>query len=236
MTELVVYTCVTGGYDDVDVTLGQAEAVPEPGVSYVMFSDSAELLSRDKFIVGARGVQWEVRPARDLPQLRDRRRHARWHKMHSCLLFPEAKYTLWVDGSQRFLAVRPLQDIVQPSLVDPVVLSTFKHPLRSCIYQEIAACIRLNKDNPELMRQQVDRYRRENYPPYAGLAETSVIARRNCRTVSEFEAHWWSELNQGSLRDQLSFNYISHKLGEPYGVIPGCREKSDYFQFVKHKR
>jgi len=160
------------------------------------------------------------------------RRAARYHKLHPHLLFPDADMSVWIDGSQEMTA--DPRDIFDKYMRDRDI-STFKHPERTCVYQEQRACLRLKKDDPVKMKQQMDRYIAEGYPAFNGMVETTMTCRRHTPDVARFNEAWWFEIQKGSLRDQLSFNFVSWKLGIPYSHVPGCRDKSPYCKFYPHK-
>jgi hypothetical protein len=232
MNRLLVYSCVTGNYDAIDAVLLRSAPKPEEGVKFVLYTDKLSKKEKPrKFKV--KTVEWELRPLLWQHPL-SLRRSARWHKINSHLLPDDAEYTLWLDGSQKIKAISLMNDLVKP-LENNWNLATFKHPSRICIYQELSACIKLNKDNPVLMQQQIAKYRAEGYPPYNGLAETACVLRKNCEQITEFNKFWWQQLETHSYRDQLSFNYTAWKLNQPYGRIPGSRAKSVFFEFVPHK-
>lgn len=219
MPKLLIYSCVTGGYDSISASL--LASVVEPGVSYVLYTD-------DKVSVGS---AWEVRPLIWRHPL-CQRRTARWHKVNSHLVCGEFEHTLWLDGSQRIRAAGLLDSL--PSWYGDHSVASFKHPERTCVYQEFQACRQLLKDNSELMQQQVGTYRASGYPPFNGLAETSCVLRKSTAEIAQFNMAWWRELAAWSYRDQLSFNCVAHRCGLKCGVIPGCRSYSPFFEYVPH--
>ncbi len=140
------------------------------------------------------------------------------------------KPALWIDGSQRITApLLPLFESLKHRQI-----ATFKHPDRTCVYQEVKACQSLRKHNAELMNRQVARYQKEGYPPFNGLVETAVLFRQPTVEVERFNYIWWEQIHTGSYRDQLSFNYSISKTGIQYVHIPGDRTKSPWFEFVPH--
>lgn len=232
MIKLLVYSCVTGNYDAIGASILASVPKLENDVKFVLYTDSLQSTDQPR-IRKTDEIEWELRPLLWQHPL-SLRRSARWHKINSHLLPDVAEYTMWLDGSQRIKRVSLLSEVLAP-LQGRFDLATFKHPDRTCVYQELNACIRLQKDNPTLMRQQTEKYQKEGYPPYFGLVETSCVVRRSCPHVTEFNKLWWDELNSRSHRDQLSFNYVAWKLKQSYGRIPGSRAKSAFFEFVPHK-
>lgn len=231
MSKITVYSCITGRYDVVNHTLMRSIGLAEPDVKYVLYTDMVtqpEMRTNPKA-----SISWEYRPLVWKHPL-CRRRTARWHKINSHLLPDDAEYTVWVDGSQRVKPIGIRTQLVEP-LAGRYVLAAFKHPDRTCVYQELQACINHKKDNPQLMKMQIDKYRKEGYPAWNGLVETACVFRRNCQNVTNFNELWWQQLNENSYRDQLSFNYAAWKLGQEYGIIPGRRDTSRFFEFVPHK-
>jgi hypothetical protein len=85
------------------------------------------------------------------------------------------------------------------------------------------------------MARQMERYRKESYPKNNGLCACTILLRRhNSPDIIEAMENWWQEISNGSFRDQLSFNYIAHKCGLEYGIIPGHVYKSrKYFSYKK---
>lgn len=231
MSNIVVYSCVTGAYDMINSTLISSIGVHEPNVRYVLYTDQVKKI---KTVNNPKSkISWEFRPLVWQHPL-CQRRTARWHKINNHLLPDDADYTVWVDGSQQIKEVGIFSKLVEP-ISGRYMLGTFKHPNRTCVYQELQACINRKKDNFQLMRNQIKKYREDNYPPYNGMVETSCVFRKACPEVTAFNALWWEQISNNSFRDQLSFNYAAWKLNQPYGIIPGCRSDSRFFRFIPHK-
>ena len=226
MPSTVVYSCVSGQYDNLLATLFKSQPKAEDGVKYVVFVDNVTAPTK-------KGI-WEVRPL-FWSHASSGRRSARWHKLHPHLLFPSADYTVWVDGSQIIKPIKVFQDLVQP-YTQKFDIATFKHPIRDCVYQELNACKQLRKDDPAVMEKQIEFYKKVGYKPRSGMVETACVIRKNTDQVVRFNDKWWSELDANSYRDQLSFNYVSWLCKIPYGHIPGHRSQSPFFNFVMHRR
>ena len=187
---------------------------------YIAFSDT---------ICDAVKDGWAIR---HVDKSDDPRRCARRLKILSHETFPDAEYTLWVDG-----CLTPVEEAWK--LVDCFLngadLCVFEHMDRNCVYQELEACTKLKKDDPVLMRKQLRRYKHLGYPYHNGLAETTAVLRRETAAIKTFNELWWSEIEQGSIRDQLSFNYAAWRLGVAYTTFEGTRVSSPHFIWRPHR-
>lgn len=221
MYKVVVYSCVTGGYDKLEKTLLASRPKIDCNTEFYIFTENS---------LSAIDSVWQVNPL--VCKLENHRKTSRWHKANSHLLFPDADITVWVDGSQKFKSFRLFKDFIEPCLNNGI--ATFKHPDRDCIYQEYHACWQLKKDSKTIMEEQVNKYMAEGYPAHNGLVETACVVRENTKKVSAFNELWWNEINSHSIRDQLSFNYVSWLTKTPYSIIPGCRVNSPFFSFSNH--
>jgi hypothetical protein len=238
----VIYSCVTGRYDDVLATVLASKALADEHTDFVLFSDRPDLVEAgvDEVYRQVGGhLAWTIRPVK-YKHPTCNVRTARWHKINSHLSVPEYDYSLWIDGSQTIKGVNLRSEVIEPYFSLPESKSqpvaTFKHPDRTCVYQEAVACRKLRKDNPILLAKQVQSYRDEDYPPYNGMVETACVVRNNSVAVRRFNEFWWNQLTKFSRRDQLGFNYTSWKTGIGYGHICGHRARSPYFEFVPHKK
>lgn len=232
MRKILVYSCVSGDYDDLARSLYASECFPEDNVRFVLFTNTNK-----EFCVGTKsGVQWRVKPLLwKHPSCN--RRTARWHKVNSHLIPGDHEVAVWIDGTHCVKKISVSSQLVEASIGSNTSASlfTFKHPIRCCVYQELDACIRYNKDNPHLMHTQVASYRQEGYPELNGMVETGCVLRKVNQSTALFNSEWWAEIQKYSFRDQLSFNYVAWKSNFRYGILPGSGTESPFFRYVKHK-
>ena len=95
-----------------------------------------------------------------------------------------------------------------------------KHPVRNCVYKEAEACIILNKDDKNIIENQISEYKEEGFRENVGMVASGVFIYNVLPDVTEFLNEWWEEISEYSRRDQLSFNYIADKLGFEYNLMP----------------
>ena len=241
MSKTLVYSCVAGKHDNVIKSLLSSLAPTEQDVEYVLYTDqtikNAVKISQDCYQYQAPNgsIVWQIKPlVWEHPLCK--RRTARFCKVNPHIFCTaDITHTIWLDGTQVIKEDVKLVDSMLPFLKDNFI-STFKHPERICVYQELNACIKYKKDNKALMQQQIENYRKEGYPAYNGLVETACLLRKQGETATEFNKNWWAEIELNSYRDQLSFNYVAWKYKQKYGLIPGRRDKSNFFHHILHSK
>ncbi len=220
---LVVYTAIFGGYDHL-----KQPRVISPETNYYVLTNLTLLSPPHPWRAKIVDSNW------DCP--RSPIKAARWCKTHPELLFPRADGTVWIDGNIRLLT--SIDELTRRALWQDLDnhldMGLFAHPHRSCVYTEASACISLNKDDPDIIRAHMARYREEGYPANAGLVATGVLVRKPTDQIKAFNKAWWYEIEGGSVRDQLSFNYVVRRLGVPYGIIPGSIFNSPFVCVEPH--
>lgn len=222
--EIVVYTAITGGYDRLlrlnDQCVGSARQVA--------FLDAA---TRS----GAKATgRWEVRDIESRDP--DPRRQAKLRKVMPERFFPEARYSLWIDGNVALIHPFDIRRLIDEFL-GGADLCIARHHARTCLYQEAAVCRARRLDLADVIDRQMTRYRREGFPAGYGLNEAPVILRRHTDAVREFDRLWWHEICRGSRRDQLSLNYVLWKTGLPIAEFPlPIQDNNGLFAKVAHAR
>ena len=86
------------------------------------------------------------------------------------------------------------------------------------------------KDNPEIIKKQIENYDLLGYPRNNGLITGMVILRRhNERDCIQVMEDWWTEIKYNSKRDQLSFNYVAWKNNLKFNYMDGDSRNNEYF-------
>ena len=191
----VVYTCISGPYD----TLKDPRFINSE-YDYVCFTDQ-------KFVSNI----WDVRPLpaglEGLTQVKKQR------KVKVCphLYLKEYDFSVWIDANVDIIG--NIEDYVQSNCAkEKGAFAVGEHPQRKCLYDEAEACISLKKDTQEHIDPQLKRYRAEGFPKMFGLPQTCIVFRyHNDPGCIKLDEDWWSEIEKGSHRDQLSFSYASWK-------------------------
>lgn len=185
---VVFFTAVAGGYDRI-----LPPVVIDERADYVAFTDDPR---HDN------GSIWQERRFDFVDA--DPSRTARFAKTHPHLYFADYDAAVWVDGNLQ-IACR-YADLMKGQSAD-TGLVTWIHPFRDCVYDEIEECQRRNKDDPGVMQAHVQQLRAAGYPAKYGLVESSVIVFNRLGPAEiAFLTDWWRLIDNGSRRDQLSFN------------------------------
>ncbi len=209
----VCYTAITGGKDLLKETQNTT------GAKFVAFVDRP-----------IPSTTWELRDAHT--EFSDPNRNAKIHKVNPHVYFPEAEYSLWVDGTIE--VVDPMDLLIERYLEDADI-ALFKHYERNCAYSEAMVCGAMGLDDQEVMSKQMARYyMQEQYPIDNGLAECTIILRRHTPKIQKLNEMWWAEIQKGSRRDQLSFNYCCWKLGIEYNEMEGTVYQNSHFLYTRH--
>ena len=160
---------------------------------------------------------------------------ARYIKTHPHLLFPEYKYSIFIDGN-----IRTVTDISKfvNNINKNTKIAIHPHPYRECIYNEAVNCKRSGKGNSKVIDMQMEEYKKEGMPEKYGLFETNVVVREHnndlCKKIME---DWWDEIKNKSERDQLSLTYVLWKNGlksNDIGVIYDSIKNNFNLQVLDH--
>ena len=206
--KIIIYTCIVGGYD----------ALKEPlllfdNVEYICFTEDAASIKK------AENSKWSIRQIPEtILKKYDRTLSNRYIKMHPKELFPEADYTVYVDGNigiQSFLGTYLLQTKAKTGI------AIFSHSQRQCAYVEAKVCISRRKGSREAIERQMQDYEKAGFPKNYGLYECTILAvdLRNTRSTELMEKWWQEFVRSKSRRDQLSLPYVMWKSGMKYTDI-----------------
>lgn len=200
----VVYSCITGGYDNVAVHKYVA-----PDWDYVLFTDNQDLINAGHF------AHWVIRPL--VFDKLSNVKNARWHKVNAHKLFPEYDYSLWIDSSIIINNDGPFK-LCNSLIRKKALIGVPNHPIRRCIYDEALEIKNRGIDYPKVVDAEMLFLQSERYPRNNGLTETGILFRKHNEIGTMLDL-WWSMIERFSKRDQLSFNYALWKTGTPYVSI-----------------
>jgi hypothetical protein len=118
-----------------------------------------------------------------------------------------SEFSMWVDAS--FTINVDLNLWWEKYFKRP--FTTPYHPLRNCVYEEVAACIRNVRGDVNEISAQGKKYRRERVPARAGMISSGILMRQKVHEVERFCELWYHEMMRESTRDQLAWAYTMFK-------------------------
>ena len=192
----VVYTCITGNYDNII----EPSFITE-GFDYICFTDNSGLTS----------VNWKIIVINDFPEGLSNVKKQRYVKVNAHKFVSKYDLSIWVDGN---IVIKNNLDFFLFHYCNDDSKSIFipRHPIRDCIYVEGITCEKCGKDTAEHINPQMKRYKEEGFPEKYGLVQTNIMIRKhNSPECIKLMEEWWHEIENGSHRDQLSFNYVLWK-------------------------
>ena len=221
--KLLVYSAVFGGYDSV-----KCPAFPEEDVTWHLFTDKD--VPEDS--------AWDFVSILDPTD--NPRRDARLIKTSMPTMLQSAGFdaTLWIDGSMTPKV--PVHGLVDKWL-EHRNFAAFVHPERDCVYDETRHITKLGKDSEARMTAARRCLAQDDFPMSYGLAATGILARWQCEAVKEHAGLWRAAVDEVSLRDQVSFGWIAHKVTEAKAFtdwlepIPGNVFNNKLFSRAKHR-
>ncbi len=215
--KIVVYTAIYGNYDDLKEPSMKLE-----GCDLVCFTDNERISSRFFDV--------RVHP----PIYSDPARNSCVFRLLPHRFFPEYEYSLWIDGAGIFKTGN-IRALIDKYLRDQN-MAVFHHSTRDCLYDEAEMCIANKRDDPLIIRKQIEKYKQEQYPRHNGLVTTGAILRRHMSPdVIRVDEECWAEIEKFSRRPEISFNYVAWKNDFKYATFDGIVWDNQYFRFAAHK-
>ena len=223
----VIYTSIIGGYDELE----EPKHIPKD-FDFICFTDQK---------INKSNSVWEIRQV--LPLYEDNTRTARKYKILPHRFLSEYDLSIWIDGN--FIVKSDVNPFIRDYLLKHN-MACFDHiscdDKRNCVFQEANAIFSLGqergktfKDNPHLIKSQMEKYISENYPSNNGLISSGLLLRNHNKIdVIKLMEDWWCELKYGSKRDQLSFNYVAWKNNFNFKYINKNIRNNEFFYMKKH--
>ncbi|KAB1067239.1 DUF616 domain-containing protein [Tamlana haliotis] len=227
---IVVYTAVFGEYS------GLITPPKMKNVDYICYTDQDVKSKRWKVI--------KVKP----PVENDNTRSNRFYKILPHKHLPDHyKVSVYIDANIWVLI--DINRLVEEKM-KLAKMACFDHNQnafgkRDCIYDEYQAILDFakrndfQKDDPEVMKMQMERFKNEGYPEHNGLITAPILIRQHFDPeVIDLMETWWNIVLNESKRDQLSFNYAAWKNNfTSLSLIDGdVREGNPWFYTIRHRK
>ncbi len=217
---IAIVTAIYGGYD----LLTLPESL-ETDIDYICFTDGS---------INNFGV-WNVLSSPYFDP--NPTKMARFVKTHMTDLLPDYSIYIWIDAN---IIIRgDIKKYLNYFIRSQTDVAFIKHPIRNSIFKELEACKARGKADSEAMDQQVKHYQDAGISTQAGLFETNLFMCRNTDMTRQLFRHWWNQIDQHTIRDQLSLPWVLESQGinfsllTPYGV--SVRNNPDFSLYHHHE-
>ncbi|GBG85378.1 hypothetical protein CBR_g40021 [Chara braunii] len=184
---------------------------------------------------------WRVILVRNMPFV-DPRRTGKIPKLLAHRLFPQARYSIWIDSKLR-LRVDPMRIFEWFLWRKGYEYAIANHYARHCLHDEVARNKKLNKYNHSAIDAQFQAYVNDGMNPYnysdpdglipSQVPEGSVIIRAHTPMSNLFSCLWFNEVDRWTSRDQISFGYVFQRLNRMnpqkqfyLGMFKDCERKA----------
>ncbi|EEF50857.1 conserved hypothetical protein [Ricinus communis] len=217
---VVVASAIFGAFDDIQQP-SNISMYSKQTVCFFMFVDeeTEAYLKKNGGLDSSRMVGvWRIVLVRNLPYA-DGRRNGKVPKLLSHRLFPNTRYSLWIDGKLE-LVVDPHQILERHLWRKNASFAISRHYKRFDVFVEAEANKAAGKYDNASIDFQIDFYKKEGLTPYSeaklpitsDVPEGCVIIREHVPISNLFTCLWFNEVDRFTSRDQISFSTVRDKV------------------------
>ena len=216
---VVVYTVLTGDYDNVNEILYKEE-----GIEYLLFTNNRKTRSTTWTIVFVDSDLEDALLSREIKMLA----HQYLDTKYDASIYIDANAVIYGEIAK-----------LTNYLNENISLVFTKHSQRNTVWEEIEACVSLKGVNADMARKQYLSYLHRGFKDDTSipLAECGIIVRNhNDPDVQELMRKWFVEYRYGIKRDQISIIPTISLLGfEKYLMVDGSVWHNQFNKLVNHK-
>ncbi|GBG68982.1 hypothetical protein CBR_g3681 [Chara braunii] len=248
---LVVASAIFGSYDLLQQPL-QVGEVARRDACFYMFVDEATLKDLAEKIKedghnapGHRRMKvgiWRIVLVKNLPY-EDPRRNGKIPKLLLHRLFPNMRFSLWIDAKLQLL-IDPFQVLERFLWRYDYPFAISNHYRRFDVFVEAEANKAAGKYDNASIDRQMEAYRSDGMTPYSDakfpivsdVPEGCVLIREHLPLTNLFGCLWFNEVDRFTSRDQLSFGYTRDRMSVPLDVnmFMDCERRNIVVQ-IYHK-
>lgn len=227
MNKYVIYTIITGGYNDLMQPLFADERF-----DYILFSND--------FKIERIGV-WQVMPIPQLTEINpdDNKRLSRYPKTHPEILLKNYEASLYIDANlqilDKWVYERFLELVYKKVLYAGVRLQLTG---RDCIYEHAFDMTARGIVHDYEALDQCHALYKKGFPQHFGLNENNIIYRYHDDLMRKVDEEWWWWITNYTFRDQFSFMYCLWKYNIPVQehFLPENEDSRTtiHFKYVEH--
>uniref|UniRef100_A0A7N0RF34 TOD1/MUCI70 glycosyltransferase-like domain-containing protein n=1 Tax=Kalanchoe fedtschenkoi TaxID=63787 RepID=A0A7N0RF34_KALFE len=217
---VVVASAIFGNFDTLRQPTNVSD-IAKKTVCFFMFVDE----ETEAFLKTSAGLDsskriglWRITLVKNLPYT-DPRRNGKVPKLLLHRLFPNARYSLWIDGKLE-LVVDPYQVLERFLWRKNTTIAISRHYKRFDVFVEAEANKAAGKYDNSSIDFQIVFYNKEGLTPYTSaklpltsdVPEGCVIIKEHNPISNLFTCLWFNEVDRFTSRDQLSFSTVRDKI------------------------
>ncbi|KAJ0500589.1 hypothetical protein HanHA300_Chr11g0391151 [Helianthus annuus] len=218
--DIIVASAIFGNYDVIQQPTKISEVARENIPFYMFIDEETEAYMRNSSALDYRmkvGL-WRIIVVHNVPYT-DSRRNGKVPKLLLHRLFPNVRYSIWIDGKLQ-LVVDPYQLLERFLWRHNATFAISKHYRRFDVFEEAEANKAAGKYNNASIDYQINFYRNEGLTPYSeaklpiisDVPEGCVIIKEHIPITNLFTCLWFNEVDRFTSRDQLSFATVRDKI------------------------
>lgn len=217
---IAVYTAIFGDYESIH----EPRIIPD-NIDYYIITD-CDKINKDS--------RWRVLEV-ELPSGLNSAQKNRYVKMHPHILFPNYRYSIYVDGSVQVLS--DLTPLIHR--IGKYGFAMHMHSSRDDLYDELIAAKYTKRITKENYKKYTKFFQEKKVPRHYGLLECGVIARNHeSNTCLSMMEQWWENYLGGINRDQICLAYVLYENNiavKEIGTLGTNMYKSCLFRVLMHK-
>ncbi|KVH89524.1 hypothetical protein Ccrd_008482 [Cynara cardunculus var. scolymus] len=206
------------GFDIDDSDLLQMDACHGVVVASAIFETEKFMRNSSHLDYSKKMGLWNIVVIYNLPYT-DPRRNGKVPKLLLHRLFPNARYSIWMDGKLK-LIVDPYQILERFLWRENASFAISRHYKRFDVFVEAEANKAAAKYDNASIDFQIDFYRKEGLTPYSeaklpirsDVPEGCVVIREHVPISNLFTCLWFNEVDRFTSRDQISFSTVRDKI------------------------
>ncbi|MQM08847.1 hypothetical protein Taro_041702 [Colocasia esculenta] len=217
---VVVASAIFGNYDVMQQPRDISEIAKRTVCFYMFVDEETEAFMKNSSTLDStnRVGLWRVVVVRNLPYV-DARRTGKVPKLLLHRLFPNARFSLWIDGKLK-LIVDPYQILERFLWRKNATFAISRHYRRFDVFEEAEANKAAGKYDNASIDNQIEFYKNEGLTHYSSaklpissdVPEGCVIIREHSPITNLFTCLWFNEVDRFTSRDQLSFSTVRDKI------------------------
>ncbi|KAI8011251.1 hypothetical protein LOK49_LG06G00737 [Camellia lanceoleosa] len=220
--DVIVASAIFGNYDIIQQPKSISK-IARKNVPFYMFIDeeTEAFMKKNSSVLDSskRVGLWRIVVVHNIPYS-DPRRNGKVPKLLLHRLFPNVRYSIWIDGKLQ-LVMDPYQILERFLWRQNATFAISRHYRRFDVFEEAEANKAAGKYDNSSINYQVEFYKRvEGLTPYSeaklpitsDVPEGCVIIKEHIPITNLFTCLWFNEVDRFTSRDQLSFSTVRDKV------------------------